>query len=277
MFSFVRRNQVLLSSFFSILFSFYILTAAAVGQIRSDPIGPLLLRLMRPLQVSIHATITWVGEVKEGLRTMGSLKLENEKLRERIVELEAQRNKLVETEASNRRLQELLELRSHLPSGAVAAAVIANSASSWSRSFILDKGSRHGVRKGMGVVSPLGVLGQIVDVTPDSSKVLLIEDVYSGVDVVVQRSRARGIVSGSMEGGPVLKYVKRSEDIQRGDRLVTSGLDGVFPKGLMVGTVTEVRQKHFGLFQYVGVALAVDPFEVEEVLVVSAEAPFTKN
>jgi rod shape-determining protein MreC len=68
-----------------------------------------------------------------------------------------------------------------------------------------------------------------------------------------------------------MKYVKRSEDVQEGDRLITSGLDGVFPKGLLVGTVVKVRKKSHGLFQYIGVALAADPSRIEEVLVVSAE------
>jgi rod shape-determining protein MreC len=121
----------------------------------------------------------------------------------------------------------------------------------------------------MAVVSPLGVIGQVVAVTSRSAKVLLLTDPNSGVDAFVQRSRARGIVSGSLDYGPIMKYVKRSEDVKEGDRLITSGLDGVFPKGLLVGTITKVNKKNFGLFQYVEVALAVDPSEIEEVLVVS--------
>ena len=84
----------------------------------------------------------------------------------------------------------------------------------------------------------------------------------------MQRSRARGIVAGSLESGPIMKYVKRSDDIKEGDRLVTSGLDGVFPKGLLIGAVSKVNKKSFGLFQYVEVTLAVDPARIEEVLVV---------
>jgi rod shape-determining protein MreC len=92
-----------------------------------------------------------------------------------------------------------------------------------------------------------------------------------------QRSRGRGIVSGSLESGTVMKYVKRSEDLKEGDRLVTSGLDGVFPKGLMIGTISKVNKKSVGLFQYVEVTLAVDPARVEEVLVVRGPAPEIKN
>ena len=121
------------------------------------------------------------------------------------------------------------------------------------------------------MVSPLGAVGQVVAVASRSSKVLLLTDSNSGADVVTQRNRARGIVSGSLDNGAIMKYVKRSEDIKEGDRLITSGLDSVFPKGLLVGTITKVNKKNFGLFQYVEVTLAVDPSKIEEVLVVSAD------
>ena len=136
---------------------------------------------------------------------------------------------------------------------------------------MLDKGISDGVRKGMAVVTPLGVVGQVVAVTARTAKVLLLTDANSGIDVLVQRTRSRGIVSGSLENGVVLKYVKRSEDIQEGDRLITSGTDGVFPKGMMVGTVIKVSKQHIGLFQSIEVLPAVQAARVEEVLVVAAE------
>ncbi|TAJ98340.1 rod shape-determining protein MreC [bacterium] len=277
MIAFLRRNQVLLSSFFCLLFSLYILSAAARGRLRGDPIGPILLVLMRPLQIGAQETVAKLKEIRQGYVTLRGTASENERLKGRIMELEAERNQLLEVEATNRRLRELLEFRSQLPAGSVTAAVIGNSASTWFHSFILDKGSADGVVKGMAVVSPVGVVGQIVAVTSKSAKVLLITDPHSGVDVIVQRSRARGIVSGSLDSGTILKYAKRSEDVQEGDRLITSGLDTIFPKGLLAGTVTKVHKKSFGLFQYVEVALAVDLSRIEEVLVVSAEATQAKE
>ena len=272
MLAFLRRNQILLTSFLCVLLSLYILSAAARGHLRGDPVGPLLLALMRPLQIGTQLTMVKVKEMQQGYLNLMRIASENERLKGRITELEAERNRLLEMEATNRRLQELLDFRSQLPSGSVTAAVIGNSASTWFRTFVLDKGSADGVRRGMAVVSPAGVVGQVVAVTSRSSKILLIADPNSGVDVVDQRSRARGIVSGSLDSGPIMKYAKRSEEIQEGDRLITSGLDGIFPKGLAVGTVNKVRKKTFGLFQHVEVALAVDPYRLEEVLVVSAEA-----
>jgi rod shape-determining protein MreC len=277
MFAFLRKNQILLSSCFCLLLSLYILTAAARGQLKNDPVGPLLLWIMRPLQIAAQTTTNWIDSIRNSYLLVSSYRSENEKLRTRIQELEAERNQLLEAGATNRRLQELLEFRSHLPSTTVTASIIANSGSSWFKSCLLDKGSADGVRKGMAVVTPLGVVGQVVAVTARTAKVLLLTDPNNGVDVLVQRTRARGIVSGSLDDGTILKYVKRSEDIQEGDRLVTSGLDGIFPKGIVVGTITKVRKQTLGLFQHIEVLPAVNLARTEEVLIVKADVSQGKN
>jgi len=271
MLAFLRKNQILHSSCFCLLLSLYILTAAARGQLKNDPIGPMLLWIMRPLQIASQATLNRIQDIQDSYSMLAGYKSENEKLRKRIQQLEVERNQLLEAEATNRRLQQLLDFRSRLPSGSVTASIIADSASSWFKSCLLDKGSADGVRKGMAVVTPLGVVGQVVAVTGRTAKVLLLTDPNSGVDVLVQRTRARGIVSGSLDNGTTLKYVKRSEDIQEGDRLVTSGLDGIFPKGIVVGTVIKMRKQTLGLFQYIEVMPAVSLTRTEEVFIVGAD------
>ncbi|MGE5216165.1 MAG: rod shape-determining protein MreC [Chloroflexota bacterium] len=271
MLAFLRKNQVPLSSCFCLLLSIYILTVAARGQLKNEPLSTLLMWLMRPLQIASQGTVNWITNLQENYDTLAGFRAENERLRKRIQSLEVERQKLLEAQATNSRLKQLLDFRSHLPGAAVTASIIANSASSWFQSCLLDKGSADGVRKGMAVVTPLGVVGQVVAVTPRTAKVLLLTDPNSGIDVLVQRTRARGIVSGSLDNGTVLKYVKRSEDIQQGDRLITSGIDGVFPKGLMVGAVIKVHKQHLGLFQAIEVQPAVQSSRVEEVLVVAAE------
>lgn len=277
MLDFFRRYQILLSSFCCLLLSLYVLLMASKGLLRVDPIGPRLLELVSPLQRGAQAVIMGLRGIRQGWAeryvALKALQLENGHLRRQIMELEEERNRLLEAEATNRRLQKLLDLKTHLPTVSVSAAVIGRSASTWFQSLTIDKGSRDGIRKGMAVVSPAGVVGQIVSAAPGSAKVLLLTDYNSGVDVIIQRSRARGIVAGSLDGTPVMKHVKRSEDVEEGDRLITSGLDGIFPKGLLVGIVGEIEKKNYGLFQYVWVRLAVDPSQIEEVLVVSAEVP----
>ena len=277
MLAFLRKNQVPLSSGFCLLLSLYILTAAARGHLKQDPVGPVLLWLMRPLQIAAQGATGWIKEIDQRYATVAGFRAENERLRKRIQELEIERSKLLEAGATNRHLQQLLGFRSHLPSGSITASIIGNSASSWFQSCLLDKGSVDGIQKGMAVVTPLGVVGQVVSVTGHSAKVLLITDANSGVDVLVQRTRARGIVSGSLENVTIMKYVKRSEDIQEGDRLITSGLDGVFPKGLMVAIVVKVHKQSLGLFQHVEVLPAVSSAQVEEVLVVGGEPNQAKD
>ena len=277
MFAFLRKNQILISSCFCLLLSLYMLTAAARGQLMRDPIGPVLLWLLRPVEIGAQMTIDWIKGLQNSYNTIAGFRAENERLRKRLQQLEIEKNRLLEAEATNRRLQQLLAFRSHLSASVVTASIIGNSGSSWFQSCLLDRGSADGVGKGMGVVTPLGVIGQVVSVSPRTAKVLLLTDPSSGVDVLVQRTRARGIVSGSLEYGTILKYVKRSEDIQEGDRLITSGLDGVFPKGLMVGTVTKARKQHLGLFQLIEVTPAVLASRVEEVLVVHPEISQEKN
>jgi len=277
MLAFLRKNQVALSACFCLLLSIYILIAAARGQLKNEPLGALLMWILRPLQAASQGAVNWIADFGENYDTLTGFRIENERLRRRIQNLEVERQKLLEAEATNRQLKQLLDFRSHLPAGAITATIIANSAASWFQSCQIDKGSADGVRKGMAVVTPLGVVGQVVAVTPRAAKVLLLTDPNSGIDVLVQRTRSRGIVSGSLESGTVLKYMKRSEDVQEGDRLITSGMDGVFPKGLMVGTVIKVRKQHLGLFQFVEVLPAVQTARTENVLVVAADSGAAKN
>ena len=271
MVAFLRRNQVPLSSCFCLLLSIYILTAAARGQLKNEPLGALLMLIMRPLQVASESAVSWVKNFRDNYDTLTGFRSENERLRKRIQSLEIERQRLLEAEATNRQLKALLDFRGRLPAVAITASIIANSANSWFQSCMIDKGSSEGVRKGMAVVTPLGVVGQVVGVTSHAAKVLLLTDPNSGIDVLVQRTRSRGIVSGSLDSGTVLKYVKRSEDIQEGDRLITSGIDGVFPKGMMVGTVIKVRKQHIGLFQFIEVLPAVQTERIENVLVVAGD------
>lgn len=277
MLAFVRRNQILLSSCFCLTLSLYLLAASARGQLKYDPVGSTLLWMVRPLQVGAQAISNWIKELGQSPVTLASLRSENEKLRKRLQDLEAERNRLLESESTHKRLQELLDFRTQVPTGSITAAIIANTASTWFQSCLLNKGSANNVRKGMAVVTPLGIVGQVVSVTPHSAKVLLITDANSGVDVLVQRTRSRGIVSGALDGSTVMKYVKRADELQEGDRLITSGLDGVFPKGLLVGTIGKVRRQQAGLFQSIEVVPAVRASQLEEVLVTGSDVPPTKN
>jgi rod shape-determining protein MreC len=140
--------------------------------------------------------------------------------------------------------------------------------SPWFRSIMIDKGFSDGIRKGFPVVVPEGVTGQIIEVTKHYSKVLLLTDRNSAVDSLVQKTRARGIIRGSSEQLLSFQYVLRKYEIHKGDTVISSGLDGVFPKGLRVGRVQDIVRKNSSIFQEVSVIPFVDFEKLEEVMVI---------
>jgi putative aldouronate transport system substrate-binding protein len=125
---------------------------------------------------------------------------ENKALKEQIAALEAERNRLFEAKLANERLTELLEIRTRILRESVAATVISNSASSWFRTLTVDKGNDAGIHQGMAVITPRGVVGRVVSVEENTAKVMLLTDHKSGLDIITQRTRVRGIVSGSVDG-----------------------------------------------------------------------------
>lgn len=270
MLEFIRRNRVLLSSSFFLLCSLALLSVNARHPGRVDPLGRAFLEIMAPLQRVVavlggRAAMLWDGYV-----ALVGVERENHQLRTRLHGLEERATRHRELELMNRRLKRLLALQRRLPTAGIAAEVVGRDASVWFQSLTLDKGELDGITPGMPVVAPEGVVGMISSTSPHAARVLLLTDPNSGVDVLLQRTRVRGIVSGQLEQGAILKYVKRAEDVQVGDRVITSGLDGVFPKGLPVGHVTRVSRKDRGLFLYAEITPSADASRLEEVLVVPA-------
>ncbi len=176
-----------------------------------------------------------------------------------------------ELRLANARLRNLLEFKSRRSIPMVAAEVIGKDPSPWFKSAVIDKGKKHGIRRGMPVVVPAGIAGLISEVSVDYSRILLIIDPNSAVDAFVQRSRARGIIKGRTPDRFIFKYVLRKHDVRVGDIVVSSGLDGVFPRGLPVGTVSGILKQYTGIFQQVTVNPSVDFEKLEEVLVVLKE------
>ncbi len=151
-----------------------------------------------------------------------------------------------------------------------AAQVVARDPSGWFKSVIIDKGASDGVKRSMPVVVSEGIVGQVIEVSLYYSKVLLIIDQNSAVDVLCQRTRARGVLKGGAHNRCQLKYVLRKADIRVGDIVISSGLDGVYPKGLCLGRVSGLSKQNAGVFQNVQVDPFVDFDKLEEVLVLLA-------
>ena len=193
------------------------------------------------------------------------LAAENRRLRSEL-------GQLTEARLEDDRLSRLLDFReaTDIQARALPARVIAEDASSWFRTVLIDRGSRDGVQEGMPVVVAEGVVGRVIKSSLRESRVLLITDASSAIAGLVQRSRARGVCRGQGEQ-LTFDFAMHWEEIEEGDLIVTSGMGGVFPKGLSIGTVKRVQLNEYGLFQSVEVTPAVDLYRLEEVLVLLKE------
>jgi rod shape-determining protein MreC len=265
MLEFLRRNRVLLAAAgFCLLATGLVLSASPLR--RNDRLGWVFLELMVPLQNAVAAVRSTVSGGWDSVAGLLDARDENVALRSRVGELQAELSKLSEVELENVRLRRLLDYRQALPGRLLTAQVVGWDPGA-ARTVTIDRGSSDDVTKGKGVLTPDGVVGRVIEASAHAARVLLITDGNSGVAGLVQRTRAHGIVHGTLEGGCALKNVKRTEDVQVGDAVVTSGLDGIFAKGLLIGKVTAVDKKGQGLFQNADIAPGADFDRLEEVLV----------
>ncbi|MBK7890924.1 MAG: rod shape-determining protein MreC [Bdellovibrionales bacterium] len=183
-------------------------------------------------------------------------------------ELRAQLGGLTELKLENERLNKLLEFKQTTRMQLLAAKVIARDLSPDHESIRINRGYRQGLRKLMGVITVQGVVGYVLSTEMDSAQVVVITDRSSAIDALVQRTRARGLMSGKDSSTIRLRYLERADDVAVGDSIVTSGLKGLFPKGFPIGTVTSVRKTDFGISQEAFVEPVVRPSNLEEVFVV---------
>lgn len=224
--------------------------------------------LAYPVQKNLQRFVTWVKEIGESYFFLVGVQEENKTLRRQISEHRQEITRLQEIILMEERLKKLYALQ---PKSGIVAQIIGRDPSSWFKCLLVDKGHTAGVKKDMVAIGIGGVVGRIIDVATHTAKILLITDPNSAVDVLIQRSRAQGILEGNVEDYCVIKYVPKAEDIQVGDTVLTSGIGGIFPKGLLVGTIRRVDKKRAGIFQYVEVSPAVDFAKLEELLLIHGE------
>jgi len=193
---------------------------------------------------------------------------QNDLLRKQVKLLQQENISLRESAAANERLRALLEFKDASPLGLVAAEVVGVDASLYFKSVIIDKGEHDGIRKDMAVINSDGVVGRILKAADSFSVVLLLIDQNFALDALVQRTRSRGVVEGTGYDLCSMKYVLQSEDIRSGDVIVVSGLEGVFPKGTLVGTIKSLKPSKSSLLFDILVTPAVEFEKLEEVFVV---------
>lgn len=226
----------------------------------------IVLRLTGPVQAGLSHMISGAADIWGHYLYLIDTEEENRTLAENNRTLSAMLAENDEIRLENERLRRLLDFKEAQQIETLPARVIGEDATSWFRTVTIDKGDEQGVVEGMPVVVAEGVVGRVVRSSPRFARVLLITDASSAVASLLQGNRARGICRGKGER-LVFDFVLRQEEVNVGDRVVTSGMGGVFPKGLVVGEVTSVDRQKFGLFQAVEVIPAVDFSHLEEVLV----------
>jgi rod shape-determining protein MreC len=216
--------------------------------------------------------LVWVqtstGNVWHNYFYLRGVRAENRNLKAQIERMSLEQVRISQDADQARRLQALLAFKEQFISQTMAAQVIGSSGSEQSRSVFIDKGENNGIKPDMAVITADGIVGKVLHAYPSTSLVLLINDQSSGVGAILEQSRLQGILKGTSAGEVVLEKVMSDETVPPGEMVLTSGGDGIFPKGLLVGRVTKVGAGS-DLFLNIRVRPAADLSRLEEVLVVT--------
>jgi rod shape-determining protein MreC len=221
-----------------------------------------------PIEKFFAHTIDGVHGVFTNYFYLRGVRKENAGLKEQVEQMRLEQVRLQQDAAQAHRLQLLLGFKEQFISQTLAAQVIGTSGSDASRIIYIDKGTSDGVRDNMAVITPDGIVGKIAKAFSSTSQVLLISDQSWGAGGILTQSRLQGIVKGTQSGDVQMAYIMSDNQIKPGERIITSGGDRIFPKGLPIGTVREVSPGK-DLFLNIRVKPAADLNRLEEVLVIT--------
>jgi len=210
------------------------------------------------------------GSIRDAWSGYGNLRhvrAENEELRRKLGELQVQFQQERARAERARQLENLLGFKQQLRVDTIAAGVIGASASLDFRGITIDRGTSQAVTANMAVIGPAGLVGRVVTPTAHASKVQLLIDRNAAAGALVERSRAQGIVVGSGVDMLRMDFVPATADVKAGDTVVTSGVDGIYPKGFVIGTIEQVENGN-GIYKAIRVRPSVEFNRLEDVLVV---------
>ncbi|HIQ12640.1 MAG TPA: rod shape-determining protein MreC [Caldilineales bacterium] len=242
------------------------------------PMDDLIHTAIKPPAIFFSEARRVVGSGVATLREVGDLKQRNLELEARVNQLTVENLRLAEVETENAQLRALLDFAQTNPSydirgGQIIARVIGDGANLFTHPIQIDLGEIHGIRQGMPVVTDRGLAGRIAHVYSRSSDILLITDPRSNVNVMTQASRAQGVLRGRVGQPPIMEFISPDIAISEGEIIITSGLGGHFPKGLVVGQVVEVIHNDNLMFQSAVIQPTVDFDRMELVLVITNFPP----
>ena len=219
-----------------------------------------------------NATASVLGGIRGGWANnvdLRGVRAQNEDLQKRLADLEVRLQEHRALAARSLRLQELLDLRSSTPLPTIAAEVIGGNPNPGMLTITIDRGTADGVQADMAVIAPRGIVGRVVaPVASRAARVQLIIDRTAALGALVERTRAGGIVVGTGDDPPLrMEMVSNLSDVEAGDLVISSGVDGIYPRGFTIGTV-ESSERGPGLHRLITVRPAIDFSGIEEVLVV---------
>jgi len=234
----------------------------------------LVAQFAAPVQQGLTSLAGRATNIRQFFADVEACRAENEELQALVDKLIIENVRLREAEIENVTLREQLNFKQANPSfELLSAQVIGRDPTNLLSYLIIDRGSAEGVTVGIPVLTNRGLVGRITETNPHSSKVLLITEVSSSVNALIQESRATGVVQGRIGQRLVMRYIQQGEDIKVDDLVLTSGLGGNFPTRLIIGQVTAVRKKDVELFQEAKVRPAVNFQELEMVMVLTSFEP----
>lgn len=237
---------------------------------RLTPLEYVIREMLAPVQTGLFRVVNWVDRVGRDIADVRSAVSENRLLRREIASLTAENVYLEEYRFENIRLRALLGFQERIPHKTLAAEVIARDPGNWLNTITLNKGTSDGVLKDMAVVSYEGLLGRIVATSGNTASALLIIDPRSAVGGIIQRNRALVLVEGDpgTPGMCIVKCLTTESDLTVGDKVLSSGLGGIYPKGLIIGEIVELIPGKYGVGSAARLKPAADFARLEEALII---------
>lgn len=227
--------------------------------------------LKNPLQKTLRPQLSLISLARREIRGLIFYHrnyLENERLHKQVSFLSSKLVDLSEATRENSRLKNILSFKQRSPLRLIAARVIGRSPDNWSSSILVDKGRYSGIRPGMVVISYAGLVGRVVEASDSMSRILLINDPGLGVSALDQRSRQEGLVNGTLGANLIMRYLPEDADIEVNDKIITSDLSRIYPKGLAIGDVISIGREFSGLNRYAIIKPAASLSAIEEVLII---------
>jgi rod shape-determining protein MreC len=227
----------------------------------------LVIEILSPIQEGLASSKRSLSSLWDNYLMIVSTSKENVVLKKQLSRLESDLITAEEIRKENLRLKRLLNFSEESSHQRVMAQVVGWDSANEFKVIRLNKGSNHGIKVMAPVITDHGLVGYVYRVTDNYADVLTILDQNNRVDVLVERTRTHGIVEGVFNFKCALKYIMRNESVEVGDKLITAGVGGIYPKGIKVGMVTDIAKENFGMTLSIEVIPSVDFDKLEEVLV----------